>query len=82
MKAPESLSAVILLIFISLISCDTKKREAGKTNEDSNIADVVIYGGTSAGISAAIQTAKLNKSVILIEPTKGMWKLMLNLLSL
>ncbi|MDO9634426.1 MAG: FAD-dependent oxidoreductase [Paludibacter sp.] len=32
-------------------------------------ADVVIYGGTSAGISAAIQTARLGKSVILIEPT-------------
>jgi hypothetical protein len=34
-----------------------------------NYADVVIYGGTSAGISAAIQTARLGKSVILIEPT-------------
>ena len=36
---------------------------------DENSADVVIYGGTSAGISAAIQTARLGKSVILIEPT-------------
>jgi len=30
--------------------------------------DVVIYGGTSAGISAAVQTARLGKKVILIEP--------------
>lgn len=39
-----------------------------KCKED-HYADVIIYGGTSAGISAAIQTARLGKSVILIEPT-------------
>ncbi|WP_242157520.1 FAD-dependent oxidoreductase [Aestuariivivens sediminis] len=32
-------------------------------------ADVIVYGGTSAGISAAIQTARLGKTVLLIEPT-------------
>ena len=31
--------------------------------------DVVIYGGTSAGISAAIQCSRMGKKVILIEPT-------------
>jgi hypothetical protein len=31
--------------------------------------DIVIYGGTSAGISAAIQSSRLGKSVLLIEPT-------------
>lgn len=31
--------------------------------------DVVIYGGTSAGISAAIQCSRMNKSVLLIEQT-------------
>lgn len=31
---------------------------------------VVVYGGTSGGIVAAIQAAKMGKSVILIEPTK------------
>jgi hypothetical protein len=36
--------------------------------EDS--ADVVIYGGTSGGITAAIQTARMGKTAILIEPTK------------
>ncbi len=33
-------------------------------------ADVVIYGATSAGISAAIQASRMGKSVILIEPSK------------
>lgn len=32
-------------------------------------ADVIIYGGTSGGIAAAIQTRRMGKSVILIEPS-------------
>lgn len=31
--------------------------------------DLVIYGGTSAGISAAIQASRMGKTVVLIEPT-------------
>ncbi|MFH1068934.1 MAG: FAD-dependent oxidoreductase, partial [Candidatus Glassbacteria bacterium] len=30
--------------------------------------DVVIYGGTSAGVIAAVQTIGLGKTVVLIEP--------------
>ncbi|MBU6303468.1 MAG: FAD-dependent oxidoreductase [Verrucomicrobia bacterium] len=33
-------------------------------------ADVVIYGGTPAGITAAIQTARMHRTAILIEPTR------------
>ncbi|MFO0977257.1 MAG: FAD-dependent oxidoreductase [Planctomycetaceae bacterium] len=33
-------------------------------------ADVVVYGGTSAGVTAAVQVARMGHSVILIEPTK------------
>src|SRR5215212_5179012 len=32
--------------------------------------DVVVYGGTSGGISAALQAARMGKSVVLIEPGK------------
>ena len=31
-------------------------------------ADIVIYGGTSAGVIAGIQAAKLGKKVIVVEP--------------
>ena len=31
--------------------------------------DLVVYGGTSAGISTAIEASRLGKSVVLIEPT-------------
>lgn len=32
--------------------------------------DVVIYGGTSSGIAAAIQTARMGRTAVLIEPTQ------------
>ena len=31
-------------------------------------ADVVIYGGTSAGVMAAVQVRRMGKSCVLIEP--------------
>ena len=33
------------------------------------VYDVVVYGGTSGGVTAAIQAARMGKSVVLIEPT-------------
>ena len=32
--------------------------------------DLVVYGGTSGGISAAVQAARMGRSVVLIEPGK------------
>ncbi|MGX5820688.1 FAD-dependent oxidoreductase [Chitinophaga lutea] len=32
--------------------------------------DVVVYGGTSAGVAAAVQLSRMGKSVVLIEPTQ------------
>lgn len=31
--------------------------------------DIVVYGGTSSGVAAAIQSSRMGKSVVLIEPT-------------
>jgi len=35
-----------------------------------NTVDVCVYGGTSAGVIAAYTAAKMNKTVVLIEPTE------------
>lgn len=35
---------------------------------ETKTADVVVYGGNSAGIAAALQTARMGKSVIVLEP--------------
>ena len=50
-----------LIIFLSIAVSSCK--------HDPNSADIIIYGGTSAGIAAAIQASRMDKSVILIEPT-------------
>ncbi|TXD81583.1 FAD-dependent oxidoreductase [Subsaximicrobium wynnwilliamsii] len=63
MKTNYTIATIILSITISLLAFNTTIEEKQAS------ADLVIYGGTSAGISAAIQTARLGKSVILIEPT-------------
>lgn len=36
----------------------------------STTYDVVVYGGTSGGVAAAVQVARMKKSVLLIEPGK------------
>ena len=34
--------------------------------------DVVVYGGTAGGLTAAIQVARMGKSVAILEPTNHM----------
>jgi len=55
----------ILIFFLSsiiLFTSNSCQNESGQ-----NKYDLVIYGGTSAGIAAAIQAKRMGKSVILIE---------------
>lgn len=53
---------LMTILIISLTSCQSEEVE--------NTYDIVVYGGTSAGISAAIQSSRMGKSVVLIEPTQ------------
>src|SRR4051812_18781157 len=32
--------------------------------------DLLVYGGTSGGVTAAVQAARMGKRVVLVEPTK------------
>jgi hypothetical protein len=41
---------------------------AGAATAAENPVDVVVYGGTSGGVAAAVQTARMGRSVVLIEP--------------
>lgn len=61
MTSAKSLSIIVLALFVSILFENEIKGQ--------NEYDVVIYGGTSAGISAAIQSSRMGKSVLLIEPT-------------
>ena len=51
---------LLILIFSVIVTSETKGQRD---------YDVVIYGGTSAGIAAAIQSSRMGKTVVLIEPT-------------
>jgi hypothetical protein len=57
-----------LAILAALIAVESNARLA--PTEAASRHDVVIYGGTSAGVMAALQVAREGKSVVLIEPTR------------
>ena len=59
-------SAILILASVANTSQDAHGQKIVTAN--SNTADVVIYGGTSAGIAAAVQVSRMGHSVILIEP--------------
>jgi len=56
---------VTILLFYSFFSC----KNQGITTREAKQHDIVIYGGTSAGIAAAIQASRMGNLVVLIEPT-------------
>lgn len=59
-------SGTILFFLLALASFSCiSVQQAYAQNE----YDIVIYGGTSAGVSAAIQSSRMGKTVVLIEPT-------------
>jgi hypothetical protein len=53
----------VVLLFVG---CKSHSNTSGKIFN----ADVIIYGGTSAAVSAAVQTAKMGKTVIVVSPAK------------
>jgi len=63
MKSNKNIVLIVLTVILLITSFCSGERSTEKY-------DVVIYGGTSGGISAAIQTSRMGKSVVLIEPTR------------
>ncbi len=53
---------IFLVILFSGNQCKTAK------NIDTYNADVIIYGGTSAAVTAAVQVVRMEKSVIIVSP--------------
>lgn len=54
------------LLAVFLFSCSTSSVDqgVGQTHE----ADVIVYGGTSAAVSSAVQAKRMGKSVIIVSP--------------
>lgn len=63
MKNSLLISSILILFFYGFTSC-TKPTESTPSYE----ADIIVYGGNSAAIIAAVQARKMNKSVIVVSP--------------
>jgi len=57
----------IALISILTLGCGQKKENKA---DGSNVADIIIYGGTSSAIIAAVEAKRSGKSVIVVSPDK------------
>ena len=55
---------LLCLLAVLTLSC-----RSSKTSQNLPDTDIVVYGGTSAGIAAAIEAKRLGRSVVLVEPT-------------
>lgn len=67
MKLRCSLLICCLATLVASHSC----QNAGKSTPDTRlVADVIIYGGTSSAVIAAVQVAQMGKEVILVSPDK------------
>src|SRR6266705_3153429 len=62
---PSSFRFLRCLPFISLISFASASSAA-----EEPTYDLVIYGGTSGGVAAAVQTRRMGKTAVVIEPGK------------
>lgn len=64
---PVPISLLLLPVLILLSSCENRQ----KTGDDKQFfADVIVYGGNSSAVIAAVQVAKMGKEVILVSPDK------------
>ncbi len=62
-KFPKIAILELLIIFLIFLSCSEKE-------QNRYAADVIIYGGTSAAITAAVEVVQSGKSVIVVSPDK------------
>jgi hypothetical protein len=58
----------LLLAMLALTTFSCHNTPSPKQRESEATFDVVIYGGTSAGVAAAVQTARMGKRAVLLEP--------------
>tara|TARA_R110000796_G_scaffold23445_1_gene67082 strand:- start:13698 stop:15443 length:1746 start_codon:yes stop_codon:yes gene_type:complete len=56
---------IVLLVFLVFFSAQGQTYKVTETHK----FDIVVYGGTSAGVAAALQSSRMGKSVVLIEPS-------------
>lgn len=66
-KSISLIRSKLLMLFTAAILFSTGSVIA-KINPDKHSADVIIYGGTSAAVTAAVETVQTGKTVLLVSP--------------
>src|SRR5688572_6644049 len=56
--------------FTALLTCVLIGLSASIARSEPETYDIVVYGGNSGGVAAAVQAARMGKTVALIEPGK------------
>jgi hypothetical protein len=56
------------IVFLALISISTVAPSQSQVSKNSFTADVIVYGGTSSAVTAAVQIVRMGKSVIIVSP--------------
>lgn len=59
-----------LFLHLLLVPLSLQPAAAAPATAAETTYDLVIYGGTSAGVAAAVQAKRMGKSVVLLEPTR------------
>jgi len=67
MKLSMKILLILTAFLLGMPACQSDQK---KTTSQTIEADVVIYGGTSAAVTAAVQVAKMGKKVVLVSPDK------------
>ena len=62
-------SALVWYVLI-IVLLHTRYVAAGSLPPQTRTADVIIYGGTSAAVTAAVQVKRMGKTVIIVSPDK------------
>jgi hypothetical protein len=71
MVTSKGLLLCLILFVLATAKCTNKpgEKENDSTNDQEVYqADVIVYGGTSAAVSTAVQVARMGKSVIIVSP--------------
>jgi len=58
---------LFLFLVLSFSSCENSQKSA---SDKQFSADVIVYGGNSAAVIAAVQVARMGKEVIMVSPDK------------
>ena len=62
-------AAVTAVIIVVATVLSTSSIQTAHASPAHDTYDIIVYGGTSAGVTAAIKASRLGKTTLLIEPT-------------